>query len=146
MRRLFTHAVAFLVGALLIPVGAQINTNDAVYGRMFGTGIGTWLATPTSANLATALTDETGSGKAVFDTSPVLATPNLGVPSALALDNATDPSPVAVGSLPTCNAGNNLKTRIVTDSLTPSIGIAVSAGGALRAMVLCVSGTGWIVL
>jgi len=31
-----------------------------------GSGIATWLATPTSANLATALTDETGSGKVIF--------------------------------------------------------------------------------
>lgn len=31
-----------------------------------GTGVGTFLATPSSANLASALTDETGTGKAVF--------------------------------------------------------------------------------
>lgn len=38
-----------------------------------GTGIATFLATPTSANLAAALTDETGTGAAVFATSPALA-------------------------------------------------------------------------
>lgn len=37
-----------------------------------GTGVGTWLATPSSANLATALTDETGSGACVFGTSPTI--------------------------------------------------------------------------
>lgn len=37
-----------------------------------GTGIATWWATPTSANLAAALTNETGSGAAVFGTSPTL--------------------------------------------------------------------------
>lgn len=41
-------------------------------------GIATWLGTPSSANLAAALTDETGSGKAVFDTTPTFTTPVLG--------------------------------------------------------------------
>jgi hypothetical protein len=35
-----------------------------------GTGIATWLGTPSSANLAAAVTDETGSGALVFATSP----------------------------------------------------------------------------
>lgn len=54
-----------------------------------GAGIATWLATPSSANLAAALTDETGTGSAVFGTSPTLTTPNLGTPSAINLSNAT---------------------------------------------------------
>ena len=54
-----------------------------------GTGVATFLATPTSGNLAAALTDETGSGNAVFSTSPTLVTPNLGTPSALTLTNAS---------------------------------------------------------
>lgn len=43
-----------------------------------GTGVATWLGTPSSANLAAAVTDETGSGSLVFSTSPSLTTPNLG--------------------------------------------------------------------
>lgn len=39
-----------------------------------GSGVGTFLATPTSANLASAVTGETGSGALVFDTSPVFST------------------------------------------------------------------------
>jgi hypothetical protein len=54
-----------------------------------GTGVATFLATPSSANLATAVTDETGSGALVFATSPTLVTPALGTPSALVLTNAT---------------------------------------------------------
>jgi hypothetical protein len=42
-----------------------------------GTGVATFLATPSSANLASAITDETGSGFLVFGTSPTLATPRL---------------------------------------------------------------------
>jgi len=45
-----------------------------------GTGVATFLATPTSANLAVAVTDETGSGALVFATSPTLVTPILGTP------------------------------------------------------------------
>jgi len=41
----------------------------------FGSGIATFLGIPSSANLATAVTDETGSGLLVFGTSPSLTTP-----------------------------------------------------------------------
>ena len=44
----------------------------------FGTGIATFLGTPSSANLRAELTDETGTGSAVFATSPTLVTPLLG--------------------------------------------------------------------
>lgn len=37
-----------------------------------GTGVATFLATPSSANLASAVTDETGSGALVFGTSPTI--------------------------------------------------------------------------
>ena len=43
----------------------------------------------TSAQLATALSDETGSGSAVFATSPTLVTPNLGTPTTLVGTNIT---------------------------------------------------------
>ena len=46
-----------------------------------GAGVATWLATPSSANLAAAVTDETGSGALVFATSPSLVTPLLGTPT-----------------------------------------------------------------
>jgi hypothetical protein len=45
-----------------------------------GTGVATFLATPSSANLASAMTDETGTGALVFATSPTLVTPILGTP------------------------------------------------------------------
>jgi hypothetical protein len=49
----------------------------------------TSLGSFTSANLATALTDETGSGALVFATSPTLVTPVLGTPSSGTLTNCT---------------------------------------------------------
>jgi len=45
-----------------------------------GTGVATFLATPSSANLASALTDETGTGANVFGTSPTIATPVISSP------------------------------------------------------------------
>jgi len=50
----------------------------------------------TSAELAGALSNKTGTGAAVFGTSPVLTTPNLGTPSAATLTNATG-LPIATG-------------------------------------------------
>lgn len=42
-----------------------------------GADVATFLGTPSSANLAAAVTDETGSGALVFGTSPTLATPAI---------------------------------------------------------------------
>ncbi len=39
-----------------------------------GTGVATWCGTPSSANLASALTDETGTGACVFGTAPLFKT------------------------------------------------------------------------
>jgi hypothetical protein len=54
-----------------------------------GTGVATFLATPSSANLASALTDETGTGAAVFANTPTLVTPVLGTPTSGTLTNCT---------------------------------------------------------
>jgi|DEB0MinimDraft_3_1074331.scaffolds.fasta_scaffold02189_5 hypothetical protein len=43
----------------------------------FGSGVADFLGTPSSANLATAVTDETGTGSLVFATSPALTTPKI---------------------------------------------------------------------
>lgn len=53
------------------------------------TNLDDFLVTPSSANLATAVTDETGSGSLVFATSPTLVTPVLGTPTSGNLSNCT---------------------------------------------------------
>ena len=42
-----------------------------------GSGVATFLGTPSSANLISAITDETGTGSLVFGTSPTIATPAI---------------------------------------------------------------------
>jgi hypothetical protein len=50
-----------------------------------GTGVATFLATPSSANLISAITDETGSGALVFANTPTLVTPVLGAATGTSL-------------------------------------------------------------
>lgn len=57
-----------------------------------GAGVATFLETPSSANLAIAVTDETGTGSLVFATSPTLVTPALGTPASGNLANCTFPT------------------------------------------------------
>ena len=74
-----------------------------------GTNVATFLATPSSANLEAALTDETGTGANVFANTPTLVTPIIGV--------ATGTSLTATG--------------VIASTGTAGVGYATGAGGAV---------------
>lgn len=71
------------IAALADAAGLLTNNGAGAFSySAMGANVLTFLATPSSANLAAALTDETGTGVAVFATSPTLVTPILGVAAA----------------------------------------------------------------
>lgn len=72
-------------GVLTSCTGLPVSTGIAG----LGTGIATFLATPSSANLLSAVTDETGTGTLVFSTSPTLITPNIGVATGTSFNSLT---------------------------------------------------------
>ena len=78
----------------------------------FGTGVLTFIGTPSSANLKAAVTDETGSGALVFATSPTLVTPILGTPSSGTLTSCT--------GLPISTGVSGLATGVATFLATPT--------------------------
>jgi len=84
-----------------------------------GTGVNTWLTTPSSANLAAAVTGETGSGALVFATSPTLVTPALGTVASGVLTNAT--------GLPVSTGISGLGTGVATFLATPSSANLITA-------------------
>ena len=85
-----------------------------------GTGVATFLATPSSANLAAALTDETGSGAAVFASSPTLVTPVLGAASATSVNKLTLTAPATSATLTIADGGSLVTSGAYSVTLTAS--------------------------
>ena len=68
-----TPSAAILTNATGLPI------STGVVG--LGSGVATFLAVPSSANLASTITDETGSGVLVFGTSPTITSPTITTPT-----------------------------------------------------------------
>lgn len=91
-----------------------------------GTGVATFLATPSSANLASAITNETGSGALVFGTSPTLVTPALGTPASGVATNLT-------GTAASLTSGITNALASATTTVNVSSATAPSSGQVLTA-------------
>jgi hypothetical protein len=105
------------------------NTTDTLTNKTISFGSNT--VTMTSAQLATAVSDETGSGVLVFATSPTLITPTLGVASATSINKVTITTP-ATGSTLTIADGKTLTVNnTLTLTGTDTSSVAFGAGGTV---------------
>ena len=122
--------------ALTIPLASETGTTAGLLSNndyaafnakqsalTLGSGVQTFLATPTSANLANTVTDKTGTGKLVFATSPTLETPVLGVATATSLSSGTLTLTTA---LTAANGGTGQNTYAIGDILYASSTSALS--------------------
>lgn len=94
----------------------------------------TTITTSTSAQLASIISDETGSGNLVFATSPTLVTPNLGTPSAVVLTNAS-----GTANNLTANIANYI--NVSDDTSTNATRYPIFANGTSGAIIENVSST-----
>jgi hypothetical protein len=107
-----------------------------------GTGVATFLGAPSSANLRTAVTDETGTGALVFATSPTLVTPTLGVATATSI--ATGPVFGTVQALSGAGAVNitTLTTAFTSTATGNALTLADGAAGQLKTIVYVAEAAG----
>jgi hypothetical protein len=110
---------------------ATVTTNANLTGHITSSGNAAVLGSFTSAQLKAALTDETGSGAAVFATSPTLVTPALGTPVSGDLSGCTVASAIAKGVVELATAAEviaGIETAVV---ITPDTLAAKSVSATI---------------
>jgi len=105
-----TPASGVLTNATGLPIATGVSG--------LGSGVATFLATPSSANLAAAVTGETGSGALVFGTSPTLDTPTLTTPTLNTPTLNTATINTATISSPTVSTYGSIKALFETATIT----------------------------
>lgn len=111
-----------------------------------GNNVAAFLATPSSANLASAVTDETGSGSLVFNTNPTFVSPALGTPASGTLTHCLGlPVSSLTGTLPVASGGTGVTTSTgsgnVVLSVSPTFTGTISAAALTLSGNLVVNGT-----
>ena len=114
----------------LTGTASNVTTNANLTGHVTSVGNAAVLGSFTSAQLATALTDETGSGANVFATSPTLVTPALGAATATS---------VVVGSGVTINTSGINVVGVVT--ATSFVGSGANLTGVISGVEIKSAGT-----
>lgn len=128
-----TPSVSGASQANLYTDGASVflSVNGGSYSALGAATWGSLTGTLSSANLASAVTDETGSGLLVFGTSPSFTTPILGTPNSGTLTNCTGLPATGVtglGTLATVTPGTGIATALAVN--TGSAGAPVLFNGA----------------
>jgi len=116
---------------------STVTTNANLTGAVTSVGNAASLGSFTSAQLATALTDETGSGANVFATSPILVTPALGTPSSGVVTNLTGTASININGTvgATVRAAGSFTTLSAngTSSLVESRAVATTGPASFTA-------------
>jgi len=112
-------------------VDADINASAGIAPTKLnvGSGVATFLSTPSSANLLAAVTDETGTGALVFATSPTLTTPNIGVATGTSFNSITGLSSTTPGANSGSGSVGTGTTAARADHVHPTTGLGLTASG-----------------
>lgn len=87
--------------------------------------------TATSAQIAAAVTDETGTGSLVFATSPTLVTPTLGVATATSINKVTITAPATASTLTIADGKTLTASNTLTFTGTDGSSVAFGNGGTV---------------